>query len=64
MSKNSKKSRTVTKKNRKGDPFVSSGFVGYVKNERGGPFALSFRWPDLASVVSVKSGPFSVSSVV
>ena len=34
----SKKSRTVPKKNRKGDPLVSSGFVGYVKkskNERG-----------------------------
>ena len=32
------KSRTVPKKNRKGGPLVSSGFVGYVKkvkNERG-----------------------------
>ena len=42
-----------------GDPLVSSGFVGYVnkvENERlkGGPFALSFRWPDLVLVVSVK----------
>ena len=34
---------------------------------KGGPFALSFSWPDLALVVlivSVKSGPFSVRSVV
>ena len=33
-----KKSRTMPKKNRKGGPLVSSGFVGYVKivkNERG-----------------------------
>ena len=28
------KSRTVPKKNRKGDPLVSSGFVGYVKKVR------------------------------
>ena len=36
----SKKSRTVPKKNRKGDSLVPSGFVGYlekVKNERGDP---------------------------
>ena len=36
--KNFRKSRTVLKNNRKGDPLVSSGFVGYikkVKNERG-----------------------------
>ena len=34
---------------------------------KGGPFALSFRWPDLALVVlvvSVKSGPLSVRSVI
>ena len=34
---------------------------------KGGPFALSFRWPDLALVVLVvseESGPFSVRSVV
>ena len=31
---------------------------------KGGPFALSFLWTDLALVVSVKSGPFSVISVV
>ena len=34
------KSRTMPKKNRKGGPLVSSGFVGYVKkvkNERGDP---------------------------
>ena len=41
MEKFSKKSRTVPKKNRKGDPLVSSGFVGYVKkvkkNERRDP---------------------------
>ena len=31
---------------------------------KGGPFALRFRWPDLASVVSVKSGPISVRFLV
>ena len=39
----SKKSRTMPKKIERGDPLVSSGFVGYVKivkNERGDPFAL------------------------
>ena len=33
----------MPKKNRKGDPLVSSGFVGYVKilkKERGDPFVL------------------------
>ena len=30
-----KKFRTVPKKIERGDPLVSSGFVGYVKNERG-----------------------------
>ena len=37
-----------------------------VKEERG-PFAISIRWQDLAlivSIVSVKSGPFSVRPVV
>ena len=53
----------------KGDPLVSSGFAGNIKFKKlkGGPSALSFRWPDLASVVlvvSVKMGPISVSSVV
>ena len=47
------------------DFLVSFGFVCYVKkgkHERG-PFALSFRW--LAGLeVFVKSGPFSVRSVV
>ena len=62
-----RKSRTVSEKNRKGAPLVLSGFVDYVKKVKkwnGGPFALSFRWPDLVLVVSVKSGPFSVRSVV
>ena len=38
-----RKSRTMPKKIERGDPLVSSGFVGYVKkvkNERGDPFAL------------------------
>ena len=39
IKKFSKKSRTVPKKNQKGDPLASAGFVGYVKkvkkNERG-----------------------------
>ena len=58
-------------KNERGDPVVSSGFVAlqHLKSKKlkVGPFALSFRWPDLASVilvVSVKSGPISVRSVV
>ena len=44
------KSRTVPKKIEMGDPLVSSGFVGYVKRLKikGGPFALSLHWPDLA----------------
>ena len=40
IKKFSKKSRTVPKKNQKGDPLVSAGFVRYVKkvkNERGDP---------------------------
>ena len=43
IKKFSKKSRTMPNKNQKGDPLVSSDFVGYVKiekNERGDPFAL------------------------
>ena len=38
--KNRKKSRTMPKKIERGNPLVSSGFVGYlkkVKNERGHP---------------------------
>ena len=38
--KNRKKSRTVPKKNQRGDPVVPSSFVSYVKNwvhERGDP---------------------------
>ena len=31
---------------------------------KGGPFALFFRWSDLALLISVKSGFFSVKSVV
>ena len=31
IKKFSKKSRTVPKKNQKGDPLASAGFVGYVK---------------------------------
>ena len=44
------KSRTVPKKIERGDPLVSSGFVGYVKRlkMKGEPFALSLHWPDLA----------------
>ena len=56
-------------KNRKGDPLVSSGFVGYVrkvKNERGDPFALisaDRTWPYGSSFSSFdckKSGPIRV----
>ena len=38
------------KKLSKADHLLSSDFLGYVKKEKkiGGPFALSFRWPDLA----------------
>ena len=52
-------------KNRKGNPLVSSGFVGFLekakKNKRG-PFGLSLPWPDLAS--GGFSGPISVRIVV
>ena len=40
----------MPKKIERGDPLVSSGFVGYVKkvkNEKGTLFHY-FRWPDLA----------------
>ena len=38
------------KKNQKGHPLVSSGFVGYVKKvqNEGGPSALRLPWSDLA----------------
>ena len=41
IKKLSKKSRTVPKKNQKGDPLASAGFVGYVKKvkkRKGGSF--------------------------
>ena len=67
-----KKIRTVPKINWKGGPFgvESSGFVGYVKKvkkRKGGPFAVSLHWSNLAWVnlsVSVKSGTYAMSSVV
>ena len=40
------KSRTMSKKIKRGDPLVSSGFVGYVKKVKkmkGGPFCTDFR---------------------
>ena len=54
---------------KRGDPLVSSGFVGYgkiVKYERGDPFALIFAdrtWPYASSFSSFdckKSGPIGV----
>ena len=51
IKKFSKKSRTVPKKIKRGDPLVSAGFVGYVKkvkNERRDSFALIYAdrtWP-------------------
>ena len=59
----------MPKKNRKGDPLVSSGFVGYVEkveNETGDPFALisaDWTWPYGSSFSSFdckKSGPIRV----
>ena len=53
------KSRTVPKKIQRGDPLVTSGFVGYVKivkNERGDPFALisaDRTWPLMLVVLVV-----------
>ena len=47
-----KKFRTVPKKIERGDPLVSSGFVGYVKkvkNERGNPLhyvSFGLTWPE------------------
>ena len=64
-----KKSRTEPEKIERGDPLVSSGFVGYVKlvkNERGDPFALisaDRTWPYGSSFSSFdckKSGPIRV----
>ena len=58
----------MPKKIERGDPLVSSGFVGYVKkvkNERGDPFALisaDRTWPYGSSFSSFdckKSGPIS-----
>ena len=66
---NFRKSLTAPKKIERG-PFSLIRFVRLrLKREKikGGPFALSFRWPDLALVVlvlSVKCGLFSVRSVV
>ena len=59
----------MRKKNRKGDPLVSSGFVGYVqkvKNERSDPFALisaDRTWPygnRFSSFDCKKSSPIRV----
>ena len=64
-----KKVAQCRKKNRKGGPLVSSGFVGYVKvvkNEREDPFALisaDRTWPYGSSFRSFdckKSGPIRV----
>ena len=64
--KNFEKSLTMPKKIERGDPLVSSGFVGYVKkvkNERGDPFALisaDRTWPHGSSFDCKKSGPIRV----
>ena len=59
----------MLKKNERGDPLVSSGFVGYgkiVKYERGDPFALISAdriWPYGSSFSSFdckKSGPIRI----
>ena len=64
-----KKSHNVEKEIKRGDPLVSSGFVGYVKivkNKRGDPFALisaDWTWPYGSSFSSFdckKSGPIRV----
>ena len=64
-----KKVAQCRKKIERGDPLVSSGFVGYVKivkNERGDPFALisaDRTWPYGSSFSSFdcrKSGPIRV----
>ena len=65
-----KKFRTVPKKNWKGGLLGLFRFCRLRKKGKkwkGGPFALSFHWPDLAWVVlsvSVKSGTYAMSSVV
>ena len=68
-----KKVAQCRKKIERGDPLVSSGFVGYVKiakNERGGPFALisaDRAWPYDSSFSSFdckKSGPIPKSEIV
>ena len=48
--KNFQKKSHSAEKIERGDTLVSSGFVGYVKRlkMKGGPFALSLHWPDLA----------------
>ena len=58
----------MPKKIERGDPLISSGFVGYVKkvkNERGDPFALisaDRTWPygSFSSFDCKKSGPIRV----
>ena len=68
--KNFRKKSHNAEKNQKGDPLVSSGFVGYVKkvkNERGTPFALisaDRTWPyglsSFSSFYCKTSGPIRV----
>ena len=66
--KNFRKKVAQWQKNQKGNPLVSSGFVGYVKiekNERGDPFALISAdriWPYGSSFDCKKSGPIRVRS--
>ena len=51
IKKFSKKNRLLPNKIERGDPLVSSGFLGYVKKgvkKEGGPFALSLHWPNSA----------------
>ena len=46
-----KKFAQCRKKIERGDPLESSGFVGYVKKvkkRKGGPFAVSLHWSNLA----------------
>ena len=65
-----KKIRTVPKKNWKGGPFGVFRFCRLRKKgkkRKGGPFAVSLHWSNLAWVnlsVSVKSGTYAMSSVV
>ena len=69
VAKYRKKSHNAEKKIERGDPLVSSGFVGYVKevkNEKRDPFALisaDRTWPYGSSFSSFdckKSGPIRV----